>query len=614
MVVAGLVALSVAVLVPTILGPDLPNCGEFEDEDEAAAARDAGTCIDWPGWYAWYHDHVYDGALIQGLDLQGGLHMQYRVDVDTALRRKVETFSEDIADALRAAEFTIGEDDVEIVDGFVIRIQVPSEASATLDEMLELYPLDRNNESGDWVRLEMDDEFVSTTRSGAIETAISTIRSRVDSLGVAEPSIRQQGESDIIVELPGLGEDRFEEAKALIGTTAQLEFHGVHDRNRAYWQNTLAHLPDSGCLEYDPNTQTIWGRVDPPQARVENRCTIEELRLFSRTLRSLDRDESGSVPDDAVVGFLERVTYHPATGEEQSREYQMMLLDSRVEMTGENISDVRVASDPNTNQPFTSLTFDSEGAREFCEVTTDYVGQPLAILLDDIIKSAPNILEEICGGRARITMGSSGNYAAVYNDAMNLVRVLRHGALPAPIEPQFETQVGPSLGEDSVRKGTTSMIVGSIFVIIFMFIYYRKSGAIANIALGLNVLFILAALSMLEATVTLPGIAGIILTIGMAVDANVIIFERIREELRLGKTARDAVSSGYQKALWTVLDANITTGIAALVLMNYGSGPIKGFAVTLSIGIICSVFTALYVTRMLFDVLLKRGGTARLSI
>jgi preprotein translocase subunit SecD len=211
-------------------------------------------------------------------------------------------------------------------------------------------------------------------------------------------------------------------------------------------------------------------------------------------------------------------------------------------------------------------------------------------------------------------MGSSGSFDAIYREVENLVAVLRHGALPAPIEPQFERQVGPSLGQESVRSGVTAMLVGSVLVIIFMVFYYRKSGIIANLALILNIVFILAMLTAVQATVTLPGIAGIILTVGMAVDANVIVFERIREELRLGKTPRDAVSAGYSKALWTVLDANITTAIAALVLANYGTGPIRGFAVTLIFGIISSVFTALFVTRLIFEFVLTKNRSQQLSI
>jgi protein-export membrane protein SecD len=610
--VLALTIIAIGVLVPTFLGPELPACDQA-DEEAREVARAAGQCADPPGWYAWYAENIYDGAIVQGLDLQGGLHMQYRVDIETAFRRKLDTFATDIMDALEREGHTITFDDIEVVDETTIDIQLPEGASDLLDEVLNRYPLERHNQGGGLVRLETSQDYIDQTRTWAIETAISTIRSRVDGLGVAEPVIRSRGDSDIIVELPGLGEDRVEEAKNLIGTTAQLEFRGIHPDDNFYWSDVVQYLPASGCLALDRGS--IVGEIDHvAAAQGEPTCTIDDFRSFVDILEALEPSARGAVPRDAIIGLLERTEYHPATGDPEVTTYRLMLLSAEVEMTGETISDARVASDPTTNMPYVSLTFDGEGARQFCDVTTEYEGRPLPIVLDDIIKSAPTIEAQICSGMARITMGSTGSYEAVYNDAQGLVIVLRHGALPAPIEPQFETQVGPSLGADSIQKGTLAMAVGSILVIIFMLIYYRGAGLIANVALTLNIVFILALLALVRATVTLPGIAGIILTIGMAVDANVIIFERIREELRLGKTARDAVASGYQKALSTVLDANITTAIASLVLMNYGSGPVKGFAVTLFFGIICSVFTALIVTRLIFEFVLVKGRSRRLSI
>jgi preprotein translocase subunit SecD len=250
------------------------------------------------------------------------------------------------------------------------------------------------------------------------------------------------------------------------------------------------------------------------------------------------------------------------------------------------------------NIPFVSINFDKKGARDFERITGENVNKRLAIVLDDTIASAPVIQEKIAGGQARIT----GNFTL--DEAKDLAIVLRAGALPAPVNILEERTVGPSLGADSIRKGLISMGIGGILVVVFMIIYYKAAGIIADGALILNIILIAAGLAGFQATLTLPGIAGIILTIGMAVDANVLIFERIREELALGRTPRAAIDAGYQRATLTILDANVTTLIAAVVLFQFGTGPVKGFAVTLSLGVIASMFTALVVSRLIFDYIL----------
>ena len=260
------------------------------------------------------------------------------------------------------------------------------------------------------------------------------------------------------------------------------------------------------------------------------------------------------------------------------------------------------------NEPYVSLSFDSRGARLFEQVTGQNIKKRLAIVLDNRVNSAPVIQDKISGGQAQI----SGRYST--NEARDLAIVLRAGALPAPVKIIEERTVGPSLGKDSIEKGFKSMLIGGAIVIVFMVIYYGLSGIIADIALLLNILFIMAGLAFFGATLTLPGIAGIILTIGMSVDANVLVFERIREELRLGKTPRASIEGGYGKALVTILDAQVTTLIAALVLFQFGTGPVKGFAVTLSIGIIASLFTAIFVTRIIFDYLYVQRKMKKIRI
>jgi preprotein translocase subunit SecD len=318
---------------------------------------------------------------------------------------------------------------------------------------------------------------------------------------------------------------------------------------------------------------------------------------------SVEEALKGNVPPGDQI--LYQVAFDPQTGRNRKIPY---LLKKRTALTGEYITDARVQIDSRYNEPYVSLSFDQRGARLFERITGENIKKRLAIVLDDNVNSAPVIQDKISGGKAQIT----GRFSM--DEARDLAIVLRAGALPAPVKILEERTVGPSLGKDSIEKGVKSAIIGGIVVILFMAIYYALSGVIADLVLFLNIVFIMAGLAFFGATLTLPGIAGIILTIGMSVDANVLIFERIREEVRLGKTPRAAIEGGYSKALVTILDANITTLIAALVLFQFGTGPVRGFAVTLSIGIISSLFTAIFVSRIIFDYLYTQKKVKRLSI
>jgi preprotein translocase subunit SecD len=284
------------------------------------------------------------------------------------------------------------------------------------------------------------------------------------------------------------------------------------------------------------------------------------------------------------------------------------LLKAKTLLTGDSLKDARVSISNRFGEPYVALEFNSQGAKDFERITAENVKNRLAIVLDGTVHSAPVIQERISGGRAQIT----GTFTM--DEARDLAIVLRAGALPAPVRILEQRTVGPSLGQDSIDKGFMSIIVGGILVILFMVLYYRYSGLVANTALILNIILILGALAAFKATLTLPGIAGIVLVIGMAVDANVLIFERIREELRLGKSPRAAIAGGYSKAFLTIVDANVTTLIAAIVLFQFGTGPVKGFAVTLTIGIICSMFTAIFVTRIIFDYYLWHKKIQMISI
>ena len=552
----------------------------------------------WPAWVGKVWDVTGHAKITLGLDLQGGLHLQYQVDVDKAISDKVDQFAAQIERSL--LEVNAAAVVTRIEGAPAIRVETPGADPLDLidDDDLVVMSLNPVSEGANTVRLEMDSNFIEETKSYAIEQAIATIEARVNETGVAEPSISRRGTSDIIVQLPGLAESEFDAMKALISQTAQLEFHLVSEQDPTFFQNITVEGEDWIRRNGRPQSQAA---DQSPEARSEALNRIREE--FANT----------ETPDGTQIGFLEVSQLDPATGEFRAAGYQPMLLESDTLLTGEYITDARTGTDPQTNQPVVNMTFDAEGTQLFGDLTTMAVNRLMAIVLDDVVNSAPRINEPILGGRCQITLGGR-SYRESMAEATSLAIVLRNGALPAPIEKQFETQVGPSLGADSIRAGEMSLMVAFALVFLFIVVYYKVSGVIASVALLLNMVFILAVLALLHGTLTLPGIAGIVLTIGMAVDANVIIFERIKEEVRLGKSARKSVAAGYEKALSAVMDANVTTGIAGLVLMEFGSGPVRGFAVTLLIGIICSLFTALYVTRLIFDYLLDGAKITRLSI
>lgn len=345
------------------------------------------------------------------------------------------------------------------------------------------------------------------------------------------------------------------------------------------------------------------GIKDPKRAiDLIGKTAILEFKLVDEE-NSLEEALKGNIPPGDEI--LYQIAVDPKTGRRTKIPF---LLKKRSVLTGEYLTDARVQIDSRYNEPYVSISFDGRGAKLFEKITGENIKKRLAIVLDDTVNSAPVIQDRISGGKAQIT----GRFTT--DEARDLAIVLRAGALPAPVKIVEERTVGPSLGKDSIQKGFKSMFIGGLIVILFMIIYYKISGAIADLALLLNILFIMSGLAFFGATLTLPGIAGMILTIGMSVDANVLIFERIREELRLGKTPRASIEGGYGKALVTILDANITTLIAALVLFQFGTGPVRGFAVTLSIGVIASLFTAVFVTRIIFDYIYGHGKLKKISI
>jgi len=432
-------------------------------------------------------------------------------------------------------------------------------------------------ESALWWQYTLSDESYAEIADRSVEQALEGLRNRVDATGVKEPSIVKKGDGEINIQLPGI--DNLQQAIEVIGTTAVLEFF----------------------------------LVDEEFEMVELERSLESAR---DQMASADYDDDGILNDWLIENgyitprHLLLWEYRETESGNKVRDTPYILVDSVI-LTGEDINDAFIQWD-RLGDPYVSLEFKPAGGRVFAQVTEDNVGKRFAIVLDSAVRSAPVIREKIGGGRAQISVGS-GDVMSMQSEAQLLSMVLRTGALPAPVTIGQVRTVGAQLGADSVSQGVTGTLVGACLVLIFMFIFYTKVGLVANVALSMNVFYIMALLSLVGATLTLPGIAGIALTVGMAVDANIIIFERIREEVRLGKTSRAAVDAGFGSALSAVLDANITTGIAGVVLFSYGSGPIKGFAVTLLIGIATTLFTAIFVSRTFMDLVVRRS-TSRLRL
>lgn len=441
----------------------------------------------------------------------------------------------------------------------------------------------------------------------ALDRAMEIIRNRIDQFGVAEPIVQKEGEDRIVIQLPGLT-DRAR-AIELIGKTALLEFKlvrtpeetkAVLDRLDSFLSNRgiTSGVPGDSALANTPFSGHLLTSDPFPFIRNEDLPVIERF-LATAGIDSVIPGDSQLLwgdADDSMQGVTGRSMY---------------LVKREPEMTGGSVAsaDARNGLQPTNPAAWgVSMKMTPKGRADFASVTGNNVGRQLAIVLDGVVSSAPNIHERIPSGDASIT----GNFDVAA--AKDLSIVLRAGSLPAPVHIIEERTVGPSLGSDSIKDGFTAGWIGTVLVVVFMAVFYQLSGVIAIVALGLNLLYILACLCGFGATLTLPGIAGLVLTVGMAVDTNVLIFERIREELRGGKSVRQSVELGYNRAFRTILDAHLTTIISALFLFQFGTGPIKGFAVTLIIGLIANMFTAVVFTRMIYDYWLSRGKIERLSI
>ncbi len=586
-----------------------------------------------------YIEERVEFRLVAGLDLRGGLRLVYTVDVDEALKDQRDRHYEDMQIALaKLFELHSGDErpgeevyaklrdkvTIEKPPGDVrtirLRVKDPADAAKIDPPFLQGFSGDLSfSQSSDQLGYEflLRNTVESQIRESAVEQAKEIILRRVDDLGLREASVSTR-EEDIIVEVPGQDEAAFKEIRDIISQTARLEFKMVDDETDFFGPIRLSAGKTSLPEGIDFQQESVSVGLDPDGevrrkavafayiTKNENETSKEALDRFKAWTSTL------TPPPDREIAFELTQETDPTTLKSKETGWRTYLLRSRAEITGDMIRDARAQPDTSQNSLggwYVGIAFTDQGGAIFERITGANVKRRFAIILDERIESAPVIQSRIAGGHASITLGAADPETQL-RDARKLELVLRSGALPAPITPSNEQHIGPSLGQDSITLGVRGALVGSIIVLAFMLLYYRRAGLIANIAVSLNILLLLAILASFGASMTLPGIAGLALTIGMSVDSNVLINERIREELRGGRSPRAAVDLGYSKALSGIVDGQLTTLISAVVLAQFGTGPIKGFAVTLMVGVACSIFTGVIVTRVMFDVWVRGLGRA----
>ncbi len=500
---------------------------------------------------SWYGKVIPSEKIHLGLDLQGGMHLILEVEAEKAVESYVERVKSSLRDDLKGNSIPFGKLEREGTNQIVLEV---SGEKAKWEKILsQRYP--------------MMQELSSTPQEKGIWNVVLVLDSR-EAEQVKRNAIDQ----------------------ALETIRNRIDQFGVSE-------------PEITLQGTDRILIQLPGIKDPQRAiNLIGRTALLEFKLVDEE-GDVDAALKGNVPEGDIILYQRSVD--PKTGGVRKIPF---LLKEKTLMTGEYLKDARVAIDSQFNEPYVALEFDDVGGKLFEQITGSNVKKRLAIILDDHVYSAPVIQERIPGGRAQIT----GRFDM--KEASDLAIVLRAGALPAPVKIIEERTVGPSLGQDSIRQGLISIIISAILIALFMIFYYRLSGVIADIALILNVLLVFAVLSIFRATLTLPGIAGLVLSVGMAVDANILVHERIKEELRWGKTTRAAIDQGYHRAFTTIIDSNLTTVIAALFLYQFGTGPVRGFAVTLFWGIVANIFTAVFVTRWMFDYLTLKLNVKKLSI
>ena len=520
-----------------------------------------------PSFYSqtpvWWKTYMAPEGLRLGLDLQGGMHLVLKVNLEKAEENALEFAATDLKDSLADQSISAVRTSSSSADTIIFTLPNASAVDQVKGIVAEDFPdiitrIETKEGSFPRIFLTLKEEKKEYIKVHSVEQSLEILRNRIDQFGVAEPVIIRQGDDEIVIQLPGVRDPK--RALKLLGDTAQLEFKLVAES---------AGL-DLGQMIAQTRTTGQWIEGEP-------------ISKLNRALQS-------RIPENTSIHFEKNIDKN--SGREV---LTPLLIENKILMSGEMIKDAQVRIGGNFNEPYVSLDMTGRGGKVFANITEKNVGRRMAIVLDEVVRSAPVIRERILGGSAQI----SGSFT--HEDAADLAIVLRVGALPAPVDIIQNMTVGASLGQDSINKGLSSGIFGAILVLSFMIIYYRTSGIIANSALIVNILFLFTGLAILNATLTLPGIAGIVLSIGMAVDANVLIFERMREEYALGKSVRSSVDSGFGKAFLTIIDSQVTTLITALALFMFGTGPIKGFAITLSLGIIFNLFASLFYSRTIFD-------------
>lgn len=565
-----------------------------------------------------------------GLDLQGGMRVVIEVNTGKMLDKLAGKKTDDIFKQVLAE----AEKEAALTDDNIVDI-VGRKFSERGIRLSKYFGTIRDEDSDILSQLNKDTE-------DAVTRAMEIIRNRVDQYGVSEPSIQRQGSRRIIVELPGVA--REEEAKQLLQGTALLEFRivkdpeltisvmqkiddvlsgkvlddttGIDSTKQIAENKTDSTKVDSTKIASTDTannqqlSQEEFAKQHPffavalldPQSQVADAYVKEDDR--TKITSMLNRPEVQKV----IPNNVEFVFSAKAIGTQEGKGiYTLYMVNKEPELTGSVITDALANIDPSSSAPIVNMTMNTEGATQWARITGANVNKRIAIILDGLVFSAPNVKNKITGGRSQI------EGMANMEEAKLLEIILKAGALPAPVDIIEERSVGPSLGEDSISSGLNSAIIGYLLVAVFMIIYYVRAGTIAAACLVFTILFVLGILAGFSATLTLPGIAGIILTIGMAVDANVLIFERIREELATGKTLKASIDSGFSKANSAIVDSNITTFFTGIILYQFGSGPVQGFALTLMIGIAASMFSALVIARVIFDIMVARGSKISLG-
>lgn len=599
-------SLSAWYLFPSFQGLNLNSrLGGMSQEERTDYERENFTQI----------EKIKENSLNLGLDLQGGMHTTMEVGLRELLFQLADERRDDTFDqVLAAADVRSQEDGTSLIDAFVEEFE-SRDPEASLSRYFRSEEITRRSSNAEVT------DYLRSQGTDAIERAMQVIRNRVDRYGVTEPSIQTQGNRRIVVELPGI--DDPERVRRLLKGTARLEFRLMADpgelnsslqRIISHYEVDVVDAETEDSLETEPDITT-----DPDSAFDVSQLLADTEDLDEITNPLLDvliPAGQGSVvfgevsaqdtatfnaliADPEVQDMLPRdieLLYDAnPSGSEGAEYYPVLAVNRNSELTGEVITDARSDFDQTTNQPLVDMEMNSEGARIWSRLTGANVGKNVAIVLDRVVYSYPTVIGQISGGRSQITGLAS------QEESTDIVTVLKSGALPAPVEIVEERTVGPSLGVVARRSGFMSLLVGLTIVALFMILYYRGGGMVADLALIINIIFILGILAGFNATLTLPGIAGIVLTIGMAVDANVLIFERVREEQSTGKTLKASIDGGYSKALSAIVDANITTFFVGIILYSFGVGPIQGFAVTLMAGILASLFSAIVFTRIIFD-------------